>query len=65
MTITDLSEIVLLICNSANTKTCPITASLYGEMKRYKESEEAFRKALHIHPSYTEAHFNLGMGHDV
>ncbi len=37
-----------------------ISASLYGEMKRYKESEITFRKALELNPQYTEAYFNLG-----
>ena len=37
-----------------------ISASLYGEMKRYKESEKMFRKALKLNPQYTEAYFNLG-----
>ena len=36
------------------------TASLYGETKRYKESEEMFRKALELNPTYVEAYFNLG-----
>lgn len=36
------------------------SASLYGEMKRYKESEKMFRKALKLNPQYTEAYFNLG-----
>lgn len=35
-------------------------ASLYGETKRFKESEEMFRKALELNPHYTEAYFNLG-----
>lgn len=39
----------------------PFAASLYGEMKRYKESEAMFRKALKLNPQYTEAYFNLGM----
>ena len=38
----------------------PISASLYGEMKKYKESEAMFRKALKLNPQYTEAYFNLG-----
>ena len=38
----------------------PPTASLYGEMKKYKESEKNFRKALKLNPQYTEAYFNLG-----
>jgi tetratricopeptide (TPR) repeat protein len=37
-----------------------LAASLYGEMKRYKESEKMFRKALKLNPGYTEAYFNLG-----
>ena len=37
-----------------------ISASLYGEIKMYKESEEMFRKALQLKPDYTEAYFNLG-----
>ena len=36
------------------------SASLYGEMKKYKESEKMFRKALKLNPTYTEAYFNLG-----
>ena len=35
-------------------------ASLYGETKRYQESEEMFRKALELNPTYVEAYFNLG-----
>lgn len=35
-------------------------ASLYGETKRFKESEEMFRKALELNSHYTEAYFNLG-----
>ena len=35
-------------------------ASLYGEIKRFRESEEMFRKALELNPHYTEAYFNLG-----
>ncbi len=36
------------------------TASLYGEAKRYKESETMFKKALKLSPTYVEAMFNLG-----
>ena len=35
-------------------------ASLYGETKRFRESEEMFRTALKLHPTYVEAYFNLG-----
>ena len=35
-------------------------ASLYGEAGRYQESEEMFKKAMKISPTYTEAYFNLG-----
>jgi len=38
----------------------PFLASLYGEQKKYKESEKMFRKALKLNPTYTEAYFNLG-----
>jgi tetratricopeptide (TPR) repeat protein len=37
-----------------------MVASLYGETKRYKESETMFTKAIEMNPSYTEAYFNLG-----
>ena len=37
-----------------------LTASLYGEMKMFSESEEMFRKAIELNPTYAEAYFNLG-----
>ena len=44
--------------------TCDVytstAASLYGETKRFRESEEMFWKALELNPHYTEAYFNLG-----
>ncbi len=40
--------------------SCPLAASLYGEMQRYRDSEEMFRKAIKLNPTYTEAYFNLG-----
>ena len=41
-------------------KTTFTAASLYGETGRYKESEEMFKKAMKINPTYAEAYFNLG-----
>ena len=41
-------------------KTMYTAASLYGETGRYKESEEMFKKAMKINPTYAEAYFNLG-----
>ena len=35
-------------------------ASLYGELGKYQESEEMFKKAMKINPTYAEAYFNLG-----
>lgn len=35
-------------------------ASLYGETKRFEESEEMFKKTIDMRPNYTEAYFNLG-----
>lgn len=35
-------------------------ASLYGEMKKYTDSELMFKKAIQMNPTYTEAYFNLG-----
>ncbi|MFH0845476.1 MAG: tetratricopeptide repeat protein [Pseudomonadota bacterium] len=32
---------------------------LYGKVQRYEHAEISLRKALHIHPFYTEARFNL------
>lgn len=43
-----------------NVSVLSTAASLYGETKRFKESEEMFRKALELNPHYTEAYFNLG-----
>lgn len=36
------------------------TASLYGETKRFSDSERMFHKALKLNPTYVEAYFNLG-----
>ena len=33
---------------------------MYGELGRYQESEEMFKKAMKINPTYAEAYFNLG-----
>lgn len=33
---------------------------MYGESGRYQESEEMFKKAMKINPTYAEAYFNLG-----
>lgn len=43
-----------------NVSVLSTAASLYGETKRCKESEEMFKKALELNPHYTEAYFNLG-----
>ena len=41
-------------------EACVCLASLYGEMKKYTESELMFKKAIQMNPTYTEAYFNLG-----
>lgn len=50
----------LLACMQGVICPSSTAASLYGETKRFKESEEMFRKALELNPLYTEAYFNLG-----
>lgn len=47
--------VIYIICE------CNFAASLYGEAGRYQESEEMFKKAMKINPTYAEAYFNLGI----
>ena len=51
-----IHDVMMVSLNSLS-----IAASLYGETKRFKESEAMFWKALELNPHYTEAYFNLGI----